>query len=59
MYLAKVQLTPKPAANDWHGSTKMDVMQLGFAELASIHVGKYMEIKIGKYTLKASKEVKA
>jgi phosphoribosylformylglycinamidine synthase len=46
-YLARVDITLKPAVNDPQGNTIRDALHsLGFAEVASVRAGKYMEIRL-------------
>jgi phosphoribosylformylglycinamidine synthase len=46
-YLARVDITLKPAVNDPQGNTIRDALHsLGFAEVGSVRAGKYMEIRL-------------
>ena len=46
-YLARVDITLKPAVNDPQGNTIRDALHsLGFAEVASVRAGNYMEIRL-------------
>ncbi len=47
MYLAKVYVTLKPTVNDPQGLTvKGGLQTLGYANVESVRVGKYMEIRL-------------
>ncbi len=47
MYLVKIYIALKPTVNDPEGLTiKGALHNLGFAEVASVRAGKYMEVKI-------------
>ena len=47
MYLAKVYVTLKPTVNDPQGLTvKGGLQTLGYANLESVRVGKYIEIRL-------------
>jgi phosphoribosylformylglycinamidine synthase len=46
-YLARVDITLKPAVNDPQGNTIRDALHaLGFNEVGSVRAGKYMEIRV-------------
>ena len=46
-YLARVDITLKPAVNDPQGNTIRDALHsLGFADVGSVRAGKYMEIRL-------------
>ena len=46
-YLAKVYVTLKPTVNDPQGLTVQGGLQaLGFASVASVRVGKYLEVRL-------------
>ena len=46
-YLARVDITLKPAVNDPQGNTIRDALHaLGFNEVAAVRAGKYMEIRV-------------
>ncbi|MBI2912892.1 MAG: phosphoribosylformylglycinamidine synthase subunit PurS [Chloroflexi bacterium] len=47
MFLARVYVTLKPTVNDPQGLTiKGALHSLGFADVASVRAGKYMEIRL-------------
>ena len=47
MYLAKIYIILKPTVNDPQGLTiKGALHNLGFAGVASVRMGKYMEVKV-------------
>ncbi|MBF6601052.1 MAG: phosphoribosylformylglycinamidine synthase subunit PurS [Dehalococcoidia bacterium] len=47
MYLARVYVTLKPTVNDPQGLTiRGGLHALGFADVASVRAGKYMEIRV-------------
>jgi phosphoribosylformylglycinamidine synthase len=47
MYLARIYVTLKPAVNDPQGLTVMGGLHsLGYAAVADVRVGKYLEIRI-------------
>ena len=47
MYLAKIYIILKPTVNDPQGLTiKVALHNLGFAEVASVRMGKYIEVKV-------------
>ena len=47
MYLAKIYVTLKPTVNDPQGLTvKGGLHTLGFANVQSVRVGKYIEVRI-------------
>ena len=47
MFLARVYVTLKPTVNDPQGLTvRGGLHSLGFAEVESVRVGKYMEIRL-------------
>jgi phosphoribosylformylglycinamidine synthase PurS subunit len=47
MYLAKIYISLKPTVNDPQGLTiKGALHNLGFTEVASVRMGKYVEVKI-------------
>ncbi|MBE0480294.1 MAG: phosphoribosylformylglycinamidine synthase subunit PurS [Dehalococcoidia bacterium] len=47
MYLAKIYVTLKPTVNDPQGLTvKGGLHTLGFKDVQSVRIGKYMEIKL-------------
>ncbi len=47
MYLAKIYVTLKPTVNDPQGLTiKGALHNLGFTEVTSVRMGKYLEIKV-------------
>ena len=49
MYLAKIYISLKPTVNDPQGLTiKGALHNLGFTEVASVRMGKYMEVKVGE-----------
>ena len=46
-YLARVDITLKPAVNDPQGNTILDALHsLGFGEVGAVRAGKYMEIRL-------------
>ena len=46
-YLARVDITLKPAVNDPQGNTILGALHsLGFAEVGTVRAGKYMEIRL-------------
>ena len=46
-YLARVDITLKPAVNDPQGNTILGALHsLGFAEVGAVRAGKYMEIRL-------------
>jgi phosphoribosylformylglycinamidine synthase len=46
-YLARIDITLKPAVNDPQGNTIRDALHtLGFKEVGSVRAGKYMEIRL-------------
>jgi len=49
MYLARVYVTLKPTVNDPQGLTvRGGLRTLGYENVESVRVGKYMEIRIGE-----------
>jgi phosphoribosylformylglycinamidine synthase len=49
MYLAKIYVTLKPTVNDPQGLTiKGALHNLGYSQVHSVRVGKYMEIKLNE-----------
>ena len=47
MYLAKIYVTLKPTVNDPQGLTVLgSLKQLGFAPVADVRVGKYLEVQV-------------
>jgi len=47
MYLAKIYITLKPTVNDPQGLTiKGALHNLGFTEVATVRMGKYIEVKV-------------
>ncbi|MFC1970196.1 phosphoribosylformylglycinamidine synthase subunit PurS [Chloroflexota bacterium] len=47
MYLAKIYISLKPTVNDPQGLTiKGALHNLGFTEVSSVRMGKYVEVKI-------------
>ena len=60
MYLAKIYVTLKPAVNDPQGLTvKGGLRMLGFDNIQSVRVGKYMEVRLEeKDGSKAEEEVR-
>jgi phosphoribosylformylglycinamidine synthase len=47
MYLAKIYITLKPTVNDPQGLTiKGALHNLGFTEVTSVRMGKYIEVKV-------------
>ena len=47
MYLAKIYITLKPTVNDPQGLTiKGALHNLGFTEVSTVRMGKYMEVKV-------------
>jgi phosphoribosylformylglycinamidine synthase len=60
MYLAKVYVILKPTVNDPQGLTvRGGLHKLGFEQVKSVRVGKYMEIKLdGEDRLKAEEQVR-
>jgi len=49
MYLAKIYISLKPTVNDPQGLTiKGALHNLGFTEVTSVRMGKYVEVKIEK-----------
>jgi len=60
MYLAKIYVTLKPAVNDPQGLTvKGGLRMLGFDNIQSVRVGKYMEVRLEeKNGSKAEEEVR-
>lgn len=47
MYLAKIYVTLKPVVNDPQGLTvESGLKSLGFANVRSVRVGKYLEVKV-------------
>lgn len=56
-YLARVDVTLKPAVNDPQGNTVRDALHaLGFPEVGSVRTGKYMEIKLDADSKKKAEE---
>jgi phosphoribosylformylglycinamidine synthase PurS subunit len=48
MYIAKIYISLKPTVNDPQGLTiKGALHNLGFSEVISVRMGKYIEVKIG------------
>ena len=46
-YVARVDITLKPAVNDPQGNTILGALHsLGFAEVGTVRAGKYMEIRL-------------
>jgi phosphoribosylformylglycinamidine synthase len=46
-YLARVDITLKPAVNDPQGNTIRDALHsLGFSDVGTVRAGKYMEIRL-------------
>ena len=60
MYLAKIFVTLKPTVNDPQGLTvKGGLHTLGFANVKSVRVGKYMEVRVDEPDeAKAGEQVK-
>ena len=60
MYLAKIYVTLKPTVNDPQGLTvKGGLRTLGFDNIQSVRVGKYMEVRLEeKNGSKAEEEVR-
>ena len=60
MYLAKIYVTLKPTVNDPQGLTvKGGLRMLGFDNIQSVRVGKYMEVRLEeKNGSKAEEEVR-
>ena len=60
MYLAKVYVTLKPTVNDPQGLTvKGGLQTLGYANVESVRVGKYMEIRLaGSSRAEAEEQVR-
>ncbi|TET76157.1 MAG: phosphoribosylformylglycinamidine synthase subunit PurS [Dehalococcoidia bacterium] len=60
MYLAKIYVTLKPTVNDPQGLTvKGGLRTLGFDNIQSVRVGKYMEVRLEeKDGSKAEEEVR-
>lgn len=60
MYLAKVYVTLKPTVNDPQGLTvKGGLQTLGYANVESVRVGKYMEIHLtGSSRAEAEEQVR-
>ncbi len=60
MYLAKVYVTLKPTVNDPQGLTvRGGLHQLGFSEVKSVRMGKYLEMKLdGSSRAQAEERVK-
>jgi phosphoribosylformylglycinamidine synthase len=57
MYLAKIYVTLKPTVNDPQGLViKGALHNLGFTEVASIRVGKYMEAKLEENDLSIAQQ---
>ena len=47
MYLARVYVTLKPTVNDPQGITILGALHsLGFADVASVRAGKYLEVRL-------------
>ena len=47
MYLAKIFVTLKPTVNDPQGLTvKGGLHSLGFSDVQSVRIGKYMEVRV-------------
>lgn len=56
-YLARVDVTLKPAVNDPQGNTVRDALHaLGFPEVGSVRAGKYMEVKLDADNKKKAEE---
>ena len=56
-YLARIDVTLKPAVNDPQGNTIRDALHsLGFPEVGSVRAGKYMEIKLDTASKKMAEE---
>ncbi len=56
-YLARVDVTLKPAVNDPQGNTIRDALHaLGFPEVGAVRAGKYMEIKLDTASRKKAEE---
>lgn len=60
MYLAKIYVTLKPTVNDPQGLTvKGGLRMLGFDNIQSVRVGKYMEVRLEeKNGSKAEEEIR-
>ncbi len=57
MYLAKVYITLKPTVNDPQGLTvRGGLHTLGFKQVTSVRVGKYIELKIEGNDLEQAKQ---
>ena len=57
MYLAKIYISLKPTVNDPQGLTiKGALHNLGFTEVASVRMGKYMEVKVGENSQNRARE---
>ena len=47
MYLARIYVTLKPTVNDPQGQTVLGSLRnLGFAPVADVRVGKYLEVRV-------------
>ena len=56
-YLARVDITLKPAVNDPQGNTILGALHsLGFAEVGTVRAGKYMEIRLNAATKSNAEE---
>jgi len=60
MYLAKIHVTLKPTVNDPQGLTvKGGLHTLGFKDVQSVRVGKYIEVRLdGKDGKRAEEQVR-
>ncbi len=60
MYLAKIYVTLKPTVNDPQGLTvKGGLHTLGFDNIQSVRVGKYMEVRLAETNVsKAEQQVR-
>jgi phosphoribosylformylglycinamidine synthase PurS subunit len=55
LYLARIYVTLKPAVNDPQGRTVLGGLKnLGYAQVADVRVGKYLEVRVDAATQPAA-----
>ncbi len=60
MHLARIYVTLKPAVNDPQGRTVLGSLKhLGFASVADVRVGKYLEVRVDEVDRSRAQELVA
>ena len=60
MYLARIYVTLKPAVNDPQGQTVLGSLKhLGFASVADVRIGKYLEVRVDEADRSRAQEIVA